>query len=124
VIEKHFTLSHDHSDFRDHALSAEPDELARLVREAEAAAAAGSAGDVPEAATEARRAEEEPNRAALRRSIVAGADLPAGRNLSEDDLTWMRPRDGLAPGEEGRLVGRSLVRGVGLGETIRPEDVD
>jgi len=124
VIEKHFTLSHDHSDFRDHALSAEPDELAKLVNEAEAAAAGGVPGDVPEPATEARRAEEEPNRAALRRSIVAGADLPSGRNLNEDDLSWMRPRDGLAPGEEGRLVGRSLVRGVTLGETIRPEDVD
>ncbi len=38
IIEKHFTLDHEFSGFRDHALSAEPDELAELVRRAEAAA--------------------------------------------------------------------------------------
>jgi len=33
VIEKHFTIAHDHSAFRDHQLSATPDELAEIVRD-------------------------------------------------------------------------------------------
>lgn len=32
IIEKHFTLAHDYSDFRDHQLSATPDEMTELVR--------------------------------------------------------------------------------------------
>ena len=31
IVEKHFTLSHDYSDFRDHKLSATPGEMAELV---------------------------------------------------------------------------------------------
>jgi N,N'-diacetyllegionaminate synthase len=124
VIEKHFTLSHDYSDFRDHALSATPDELSALVREAEAAAEAGPPPGEPQSQAEARRGQEEPNRAALRRSIVAGADLESGHAIEPGDLTWMRPRDGLAPGEEGLLVGKRLVRDVAFGEAIRAEDVE
>jgi N,N'-diacetyllegionaminate synthase len=124
IIEKHLTLSHEFSDFRDHALSAEPAELAELVREAEAASAQRGTVQLPAPQKEARLAEEEPNREALRRSIVAAADLGSGRRLSEADLTWMRPRDGLSPGQESRLLGRPLRRGVKLGETIRPEDVE
>src|SRR5690606_970215 len=31
IVEKHFTLDKNHSDFRDHQLSADPAEMARLV---------------------------------------------------------------------------------------------
>ena len=31
VIEKHFTIAHDHSDFRDHQLSATPEQLREIV---------------------------------------------------------------------------------------------
>jgi N,N'-diacetyllegionaminate synthase len=37
ILEKHFTLRHDFSEFRDHQLSAEPDELAELVARVRAA---------------------------------------------------------------------------------------
>lgn len=126
IIEKHFTLSHEFSDFRDHALSAEPAELTSLVSSLEEQASeAGSSAPAaaPEPQEDARRAEEEPNRAALRRSIVAAAELSSGHRIAEGDLTWMRPRDGLAPGDEGLLVGKALVRDVGPGESIRAEDV-
>ena len=32
VIEKHFTLDKDYSNFRDHKLSADPDEMSKLVK--------------------------------------------------------------------------------------------
>lgn len=117
VVEKHFTLSHDFSDFRDHQLSAEPDELAELVRRVEAAAILRG--------REEKSVREPPDAIrAARRSIVAAADLVRGHVLRPADLTWLRPRDGLAPGEEGLLVGRTLARDLAHGESILPADVE
>lgn len=118
ILEKHFTLDHHFSEFRDHQLSAEPAELADLVRRAEAAAILRG----PDRA--AREEVEGPMEEPVRRSIVAAADLPAGHNIEAGDLTWMRPRDGLRPGEEATLVGRALKRDVPRGESIVAEDVE
>ena len=41
-----------------------------------------------------------------------------------EDLAWLRPRDGLAPGQEDRLLGRTLRRDVPMGESILEEDVE
>lgn len=117
ILEKHVTLRHDYSDFRDHQLSADPAELAELVRRVgEVRTLVGEPGKAPQP-------EEEALRAAVRRSIVAAGDFEAGHVLAPGDLTWLRPRDGLAPGQEDRLIGRALRRAVTFGETIRAEDV-
>ena len=118
VIEKHFTLRHDFSDFRDHQLSATPDELRQIVQGVERAVqlvGRGSA-DVQPA--------EEAALSSARRSIAAAADLAEGHVLTPEDLTWLRPRDGLKPGEEGDLVGRRLNRDVPRGDTVHREDVE
>jgi N,N'-diacetyllegionaminate synthase len=115
-VEKHFTLSHDFSEFRDHRLSAEPTELAELVRRVEAV---GAMVGKPEKTVQPAESEMV---SAVRRSIVAAADLPAGHRLAPEDLTWLRPRDGLAPGEEEALLDRRLKRAVAFGETLRPSD--
>src|SRR5262249_21244882 len=65
VIEKHFTINHDHSDFRDHKFSADPAELKALVeriREATALLGDGVKRVMPS---------EEATAVAARRSIVA-----------------------------------------------------
>jgi N,N'-diacetyllegionaminate synthase len=49
---------------------------------------------------------------------VAARDLAPGTVVAATDLTWMRPRDGLAPGDEGLLVGRRVQRAVARGEAI------
>lgn len=117
ILEKHFTLRHDYSDFRDHQLSADPAELAELVRRVtDAQTLIGTTrGGVLTA--------EEPVSAAARRSIVAARDLPAGHVIAAEDLTWLRPGDGLSPGREGELLGRALQRAVTHGETLLPDDV-
>lgn len=112
ILEKHVTLAHDFSDFRDHRLSATPDELRELV-----AAVARAWVLLGASAKEPQPAEEE-LRMAVRRAIVAARDLPPGTVVEAADLTWMRPRDGLAPGQEALLVGRRLERAVGRGEAI------
>ncbi|HJO04533.1 MAG TPA: N-acetylneuraminate synthase family protein [Acidobacteriota bacterium] len=117
IIEKHFTLDKNYSDFRDHQLSADPAELRELVTRIRAARLVLGSGDKQVQACEA------PALAAVRRSIVAAADLPAGHVLEWGDLTWTRPAAGLPPGDEDELLGRPLIRSVTFGEALTGADV-
>lgn len=117
VVEKHFTLDKQASDFRDHQLSADPDDLRQLVeRIRRVEEIVGSPGK----AVQPAEAELEP---LVARSLVAAADLPAGHVLERCDLAWTRPGGGLAPGEEGRVLGKALLAARHLGERILPGDV-
>ena len=48
---------------------------------------------------------EEKSRANARRSLVAKRDIPAGKKIEYDDLTWKRPASGISPREIDRLIG-------------------
>jgi N,N'-diacetyllegionaminate synthase len=117
VIEKHFTIAKDHSPFRDHQLSADPQELALLVERVRAAELLLGDGVKRVMDVEAGAA------AAVRRGIAAAGDLDAGHLLELSDLLWVRPATGLRPGEEGRLLGRRLLRPVRRGESLTAEHV-
>lgn len=117
VIEKHFTLDKNHSDFRDHQISADPAELAELVRRVKLASALLGDGRKTAQPSEAS------NHNAMRRSIAAGRDLIAGTVLEWNDLTWVRPGSGIAPGSEATVLGRRVKRDLRQGELISAEDV-
>jgi N,N'-diacetyllegionaminate synthase len=115
VIEKHFTLDKNQSDFHDHKLSADPADLAELVRRVgEAEILMGGGGKTV-------RPCEEAVRERVRRGIAASRDLPPGTVLAFADLAWVRPRAGLAPGQEDRLIGRRLAVAVPRGAPVLPE---
>jgi sialic acid synthase SpsE len=118
IIEKHFTLDKQFSDFRDHQLSADPQEMRHLVEQAARIRVLLGTGEKVLQPCEAAVAP------LARRSIAAAADLPAGRRLRWEDLTWLRPAGGLPPGEEAQLLGRGLKRAVGFGEPLLPGDVE
>lgn len=109
IIEKHFTLDNHYSDFRDHQLSADPAAMAELVKEIRRTEAIlGNGEKVPQPS-------EEPARIEIRRSIAIGADVSAGTVLTETDLVWLRPGDGMQPGQEFRILGRKAVRDLAPG---------
>ena len=112
VIEKHFTLSRAQSDYRDHQLSAEPAELAQLVRRVKLARDALGDG------VKRLMPVEQAVAAAARRSAVARHDLAAGHVLSADDIDWLRPGGGIGPDAAERILGRKLRRAVAAGETL------
>jgi N,N'-diacetyllegionaminate synthase len=117
VIEKHFTLAKDYSDFRDHQLSADPADMKALVARIRAVSAMMGKGEkVPQDC-------EEGLRGAVRRSIAAGRDLPAGTVLSFSDLTWVRPGGGIAPGKEQEVLGKTLKRTFNQGEIFSHADL-
>jgi N,N'-diacetyllegionaminate synthase len=117
IVEKHFTLEGIESDFRDHELSLTPPQMAELARRIRSAEEMlGTPGkellDVERGVADA-----------VRRSIAAGRDLPAGHVVAEADLAWLRPGGGVAPGREWTLVGRTLRRPVRQGERITHADL-
>lgn len=116
IIEKHFTIDRNLSDFRDHQLSVDPPQMRELVagiRETEALMA-----DEAEVASC-----EQDSRTAVRRSIAVGRDLAAGATIEASDLVWLRPATGFPPGEESQVVGRRIVRDLGAGTLITAADL-
>lgn len=112
IIEKHFTLSKTYSSFHDHQLSADPEEIHFLVSAIqEVSRMLGDGIKEPQPC-------EQAGAALMRRGVVAAADLPVGHTLALGDITWVRPRQGLMPGEENLVLGYRLKRSVRRGEPI------
>ena len=112
VIEKHFTIDRNYSDFRDHQLSADPAQLEVMVRKIRLAQE--YLGDGKKTIQQS----EKKNAPLIRRSIVAKHDIDAGSALSINDITWVRPGGGLSPGQEPLVLGKKLCKAVGAGEMI------
>ncbi len=117
IIEKHFTISKDYSDFRDHHISADPQDLSQLVQRVREAVEMLGDGEKHLQDTERKSIDM------VRRSIVASRDLERGARLTLDDLGWVRPGGGLAPGREGEVLGKVLTRPIEKGEMILTSDV-
>ncbi|CEF48520.1 unnamed protein product [uncultured bacterium] len=115
LIEKHFTLKKTLSDFRDHQLSAEPAEFQALVKAVRSVSAMLGTG------VKTLQPCERDMPIATGRSIVATRDLPAGHVVDHNDLTWVRPAGGLAPGDEAAVIGRVLTLALRCGDRVMPE---
>lgn len=114
IVEKHLTMGCDLPG-PDHRCSAEPDELARLVRGIR----------VVEAALGHGRKEPAPGELAIarvaRRSLVASQPLGAGTILTADLIAVMRPGTGLPPDRLPELLGRRLKVAVDAGTLLTME---
>ena len=64
------------------------------------------------------------NRAVVRRSLAAAADLPAGTLLAPELLVALRPGTGIPASRLGELVGRRVARDVARGELLALDDLD
>ena len=110
IIEKHFTIDRHYSDFRDHQLSADPgmmSELVTKIRNCEAYLGDGK--------LEPRKVEID-TELPVRRSIAAAKKLEIGHVVEDDDLMWIRPGEGLPPGTEHDIIGKTLTNEVREGE--------
>jgi N,N'-diacetyllegionaminate synthase len=118
IIEKHFTIDKNFSDFKDHQLSADPQELVQLVqRVKDVSTLLGSEGKIVQQS-------EAANIKAVRRSIVARSDLPKGRTISWEDITWVRVSSGgLRVGKEHLVLGKTLFKPMLMGEPITIESL-
>ena len=115
IIEKHFTKDREYSDFRDHQLSCDPNDMKNMVnaiREIEKMLGSGEKNI---------QTSEIENLVLMRRSIVAKNSLLKGDTLQSNDITWLRPGGGFNPGEESQLIGKKLKKNISKGMMILPE---
>ncbi|MBU0579595.1 MAG: N-acetylneuraminate synthase family protein [Candidatus Margulisbacteria bacterium] len=112
IIEKHFTIDKNLSSFRDHQLSADPKEFTELVRRIKETSL--MLGNEKKEIQDS----EKNNIKAIRRSIVANKDLPAGKVLKFEDLDWIRLAGGLLPGQEKSIIGKKLSKSIKRGELL------
>jgi sialic acid synthase SpsE len=115
LIEKHFTIDNNYSDFHDHQLSANPKDFKEMVEKIRLAEKTLGSG------IKKPSSEELENRIKIRRSIVAKHDLSAGHIIAINDLDWVRPGDGIRPGEENKVIGKTMKRAFMAGEKIELE---
>jgi N,N'-diacetyllegionaminate synthase len=118
VIEKHFTISKSYSDFRDHQLSADPEEMTLLVervREAKVLMGDGCKRIMP--------VEVESNSLA-RRSIIITRKLNAGAILCSGDFDLLRPGSGMPPSQAGAVIGRKIKKQLEIGHQLSTLDLE
>jgi N,N'-diacetyllegionaminate synthase len=115
IIEKHFTIDRNYSEFRDHQLSADPTSMAELVtkiRDTEILLGTGSLDP-----REIERDTEPP----VRRSIAAARNIEAGDTIVYNDIMWIRPGNGFRPGLEHQVLGKTLKNSIQIGELFSNE---
>jgi N-acetylneuraminate synthase len=111
IIEKHLTLDR-RLPGPDHAVSLEPREFKRLVRNIRDLTLALGDG------IKSPRASELNVRDVARRSLVAVRNLPVGHRLAPEDVEARRPGTGIPPKFLGRMLSRVLVHPVRSGEVL------
>ena len=116
LIEKHFTLDKNLPGW-DHAISADPKELAEIVSESKNVNKA--LGNYYRTVSEA----EEEKKVKFRRSVVANRKLETGHIITEEDLTFKRPGLGIPPNESRFLIGRKVNKTIKEDELIKWEDL-
>ena len=117
LIEKHFTDVKSGRTFRDHALSAEPQEFRELVgRVRLIEQLRGAGGKTVQPA-------ESANRLPMRRSVGVARDVAAGTPLTEELLIALRPASGWPVSDWSTLLGRTLVHSLQAGDLIAPSDL-
>ena len=115
IIEKHFTIDKNFSDFRDHQLSLDPIEMKELVESIRKVEIFLGDGQKKQQPPELKILSE------VRRSIVAKKDLSEGDIIQDKDINWVRPSGGLQPGNENKIIGKTVISKIKKGDNILEE---
>ena len=119
IIEKHFTVDKNFSDFRDHQLSADPSEMKKMVKVIRGVEEMmlGSGEKVPQLS-------EKDSLILMRRSIVLKKSLSKGEVIQPDCISWVRPGGGIEPGGEDLIIGKRLNQDIKAGAKILTKYLD
>ena len=117
IIEKHFTLSHNFSKFRDHKLSADPKEMSLLVKRVREIEIMN--GKFQKKITK----NEKKNKIQIRRSIAANKILKIGDTITESNLIMLRPGIGYEYKERKLIIGKKVVKIIKKNEIINKDSI-
>ena len=113
IIEKHFTLSHNFSKFRDHKLSANPSEMKLLVKKIRNIEI--MSGNYNKNITRS----EKKNKRSIRRSIAANRKLKIGHTIKESDLIMLRPGIGYDFSDRHIIIRKKIKKVIKKNEIIK-----
>jgi sialic acid synthase len=111
IVEKHFTLNRALKG-TDHAFSLEPLGLRKLVRDLRRTRVALGDGQKRRHPSEVTPGQK------MGKKLVAARSLPAGHVLTEQDLAYKSPGDGLWPYQAPEVLGRALTRSLDEDEAL------
>ena len=119
AVEKHFTYRTENQEWHDHAVSADPKNMTKLVEKVRTAEVylGHYARGADHNAAESRLID-------MRRSPGALVDIPANTPIKREWLTWLRPAWGLAADDLPSLVGKTLNQDVAAGSLIMPDVIE
>ena len=115
LIEKHFTLDSSRIGW-DNQMATEPEEMSQLVR---------CCQNVYKALGKYDRCvsnEEMEQRLKMRRSIVASVDIKKGSVITPENITALRPGEGISVSEYDHMIGRTLGVDVQKGKMLKVSD--
>lgn len=118
IIEKHFTIDKNYSDFRDHQLSADPKDMKFLVKKIRKAEIVLGKGENQKQICEIA------NKSTFRRSIAVNKDLKVNSKIKIDDLIWVRPGSGFKSGEEYKVLDKEVKKEIKSGQIITKNDLN
>ena len=118
IIEKHFTDTRNGKTFRDHLIALTKDEVQKTLTKMRRINA--FMGDGNKALTKSES--EAGHHVSFRRSIYASRFIAAGEELTQDNLTVLRPLAGVCASKFDAIVGRVAKRDLLRNEALRDED--
>lgn len=117
VVEKHFTLDRKMNG-PDHFASIEPPDFLKMVTSIRNLEKAFGNG------TKAITEEEKKNIFFMRRSVHAGKDLIKNDIISEENIHFLRPNDGIGAWNYDAIIGKKIKNPVKKGDPIQWSDIE
>ena len=102
IIEKHFTLNNNYSDFRDHKISLNPKDMQQMISSTRRVESMIGNYDKKISSNEKK------NYSSMRRSIYFNKKLKKGTILKRQDLKVVRPYKILEPNDLSKVLGKKL----------------
>ena len=113
IIEKHFTLDHKFSKFKDHALSANPQELKEKVKKIR------NVKRIIGFSSKKISKQEKKNIVLMRRSMSFNKDLNKGHQIKQRDIIMSRPGTGQNYTKLKKFLGKRLKYPVKKGDLLK-----
>lgn len=117
IIEKHFTLDHNFSSFRDHKLSANPKEMSLLVQKIRD-------GEEREFCEKKKLNKNiKFNEKNIRRSWAVNKNMKIGEIITSNDLIMLRPQNGFKFNEKKKILGKYLKKNLTKNDLITKNEI-
>ena len=113
IIEKHFTLDKNFSNFRDHSLSADPQDMKTLVSSIK------NIEKMTSSYSKFLSKDEKINKKIMRRQPFAKNDIKKGEKINISKIKFLRSKVTLNPVELNLFIGKKINRNISKGELIK-----